>query len=647
MTQSGPLDELIAHLKTLRKNTKQEHLSTSLVEQSRFLLHNAELQPRQVVEFAHLTLTLLRTSQDDLEPLICLLSDAIELVTFDDLQTSIPVDVVTEGLSSRSPPVQNLGLSYLKKAAESPSGAAFVANDDTLVKALIELFLTSKSAEIGGTKALEAILSLLSVDNPDKITTVSNDGTIGQTTGQGLLWRRLFDDQEVYGLFFQFTSAGDSNRDLSRSDITTAQARLLDFVSGVAKMRWDAIYDPTKTDLQPSSKSQGVANGYEHSLLKYAALDMVDRMDPLMTNILVDFLTKLLELKNPPGCSRIASIPAISSPSLEFLVASHLHQRATDYYLRSEDFDALEAQFLRGAQIRYLCTYADLYPEHFLQSSDLARSTINRLNRNLQISGARWAHGPLPVQDLNVLAHLPAIALVRASRSDENPLLLLPTNPASSDAFETLGKIFHGPDSSEIPIGEDLVAGEDPFSTGSRAASARVLFYQYHDKHPEFWSNTGAATNVLAMPQAASAAIGLVRSIVTSVWAPLDQNASQSTAPLSLPTEQSLRELCGGNVSRTGMAEVLNAGEPAIQSLLTPLKSMGGDAEAARLAWRLGREKFDAMVLIADLMRKGVGKDEVPSQVWKETGGRIQERIRLDAGGGFTTLTNLVGTMGG
>ena len=94
------------------------------------------------------------------------------------------------------------------------------------------------------------------------------------------------------------------------------------------------------------------------------------------------------------------------------------------------------------------------------------------------------------------------------------------------------------------------------------------------------------------------------------------------------------------------MEEVLNAGESAIQSLLTPLKTMGGDAEAARLAWRLGREKFDVLVLMSDLMRKGVGKDEVPSQVWQNVGGRIQERTRLGAAAGSTTQTNLVGTIG-
>lgn len=647
MTECGPLDGLLGHLKRLQATSNLELLDAAIVEQSRFLLQKAAFQPSHVVELAQITLSLLRTSQDNLEPLVHLLSDAIELVTFDDLQESIPADVVTEGLSSPAPSVQNLGLSYLKKAAESPSGAAFVANDDALVKALMKIFLTSESAGIGGTKALEAILSLLSVDHPDKVTTVSGNGSIGQTNGQGLLWRRVFHDEEVYGLFFHLTSADDASHDLSRSAITTAQARLLDFICGAAKLCWDAIHDSTKPDLQTSSKIRPIANGHERSLLRYATLTMVDRTDPLMTNVLVDFLTKLLELKNPAGCSGISSIPAISSPSLEFLVASGLHQRAADYYLRSEEFDRFEIQFLEGAQIRYLCTYAELYPEHFLQGAGLTRSTISRLNRNLQISGARWAHGSSPVHDLNLLSHLPPIALVRASGSDENPLQLLPTNPTNADALETLGKIFHGPGSNMSESDEGLVAETDPFSRGSRAASARVLFYQYHDKHPEFWSNIGAAMNILAMPQAASAAISLLRSILTAVWAPLVENGADSSGQLSLPIEQSLRELCGGNVSRTGMAEVLNAGESAIQSLLMPMNTIGGDAEAARLAWRLVREKFDLLVLISDLMKKRLGKDEVPNQVWQNIGGRIQERIRLDVGGGFTAQANLVSTMGG
>lgn len=646
MAEHGPLNELLAHLRRLQDSSDPEPLSTPLVEQSRYLLFKPGLRPGDVVELAHLTLTLLRTSRDDVEPLVGLLSAAIELVTLGDLQTSIPVDVVTEGLSSSSPSVQNLGLSYLKKAAESPSGAAFVANNDALVKALIGLFLTSKSADIGGSRALDVTLSLLEVDSPNTVTTVSDYSGMGETTGQGLLWRRMFRDEEIYHLFFHLTSADGSHCDRSSSDITTSQARLLDFILGAASLNWDAICKAPKFDQPAFSNTQVTGNGYERSLLPYAALTMVDQTDPLMTNILVDFLTKLLEVRNPTGCSRIASIPAASSPSLEFLVLSGLHQRAIDYYLRSQDFDAFEIRLLGGAQVRYLCTYSDLYGEHFLQSEGLAQNTIQRLKRNLHISGARWAHGMSPVQDLNILAHLPTVALAKASTSDQNPLMLVPTNPTNADALETLGKIFHGPNNHDSDSDEDLVAESDPFSRGSRAAVARVLFYQYRDRHPEFWSSVGAAMNVLAMPQAVSAAIGVVRSILRAVWARLAENAAGSVGPSSLPTEQNLRKLCGGNISQTGIAEVLSSGESAIRSLLTPMKAMGGDAEVTRQVWRLGREKFDLLVLLSDLMKKGVGKAEVPSHVWQDIGGRIQERIRLDAGGAFTPQTNIVGTIG-
>ncbi len=647
MTESGSLDELLDHLRGLQDNSHDEHLNTTLVEHSRISLREANLKPNHIVELAQLTLTLLRTSQDDLESLVGFLSDAVEFVTFNDLQALIPGEVVTEGLSSSAPAVQGLSLSYLKKAAESPSGAAFVAKDDALVRALIKLFLTSKSTQVGGVKALETILLLLSVDNPEVVTTVFDHGTVGETRGQGLLWRRIFHNEEIYDLFFQFTSDQASSPDVSRSDITTAQARLLDLISGVAKMRWDVIHDSTRSYMKTSSSSQFRSSAHERSLLRYATLSMVDRTDPLMTNILVDFLTKLLELQSPAGCSGISSIPMTSSPSLEFLVASGLHQRALDYYLRSEDFDKFELQLLAGAQIRYLCTYADLYPEHFMQGTDLRRRIIKLLYHNLHISGARWAHGSSPVQDLNVLAHIPVSALVEASRSTENPLLLLPTNPANADALQTLGRIFHGPTANASEINEGLVTELEPLSRGSQAGSARVLFYQYHDKHPEFWSNLAAAMNVLAMPQAASAAIALVKSMVTAVWARLADNTTDSPGPLSLPTEQSIRELCGGNVSSTGMAEVLNAGGSAIQSLLIPAKTIGGDAEAARLAWRIGREKYDLLMLLSELMKKGVGKSEVPKQLWQDISGRIQERIRLDVGGGNTTQANLVSTIGG
>jgi hypothetical protein len=647
MADSSPLERLMDHLKRLQDISTHEHLESSLVDHARLLLRSANFQPSHVVELAHLTLTLLRASQDDLEPLVLLLCEAVEFVTFDDLQDSVPVDVVTEGLSSPSPSVQNLALSYLKKAAESPSGAAFVANDDSLVKALIKVFLTSRSTDIGGTKALGAILALLSVDNPENVTTVSSDGSIGQTNGQGLLLRRVFHDEEVYGLFFRLTSVDEVRHELTMLQITTAQARLLDFVSGVAKISWDAIHDSTKPDPQTSSIARPGACGRERSLLRYVALNMVDRTDPLMKNILLDFFTKILEIKSPAGCSGISSIPANSSPSLEFLVASDLHQSTADYYLRSEEFDRRETQFLEAAHIRYLCTYVDLYPEHFLQAAQLTRSTIDRLNRNLQIRRARWAHGPSsPVQDLKVLAHMPALALVTASRSGGNPLLLLPTAPPNPHAIETLGKIFHGPGSGASEPDADLVADADPFSRGSRAALARVLFYLYHDKHPEFWCNIGAAMDAGASLQSASAAIGLVRSIVTAVWAPMAKNRAEGCEPVSLPMEQRLEELCEGNIFRTGLAEILFATDTLIPSLVLAATSERGDAQTATLAWQVESDRLELLLLISDMMKKGLSKDEVPSSLWQLNGRRIQERIRLGMVGGITTQTSLVGTMG-
>lgn len=645
MAIPGQLAKLSAHLRSLQDSPDTDRLDISLVEQSSFLVRISGLHPSDVVELAHQTLALLRTRQDDLDPLVRLLSGAIELVAFDDLQTSIPVDMVTEGLSSPSPSIQDLGISYLKKAAESPSGAASVANGDALVRALITLFLTSKSADIGGTKALGVILALLSVDNPDTVTTLSTEGHTGQATGQGLLWRRIFNDEEIYNLFFYFTSSDNPAHGLSKSEITTAQGRLLDFVLGVARIRWDAVCGSRKTDLQRYSKVRATGNS-EDSFLQYAALNMVDQTDPLMKRILISFLTKLLELKSPLGCSEIASIPGTSSPSLEFLIASGLHQSTMDYYLRSEDFDPFEVKFLVGAYVQYLCTYVDLYPKHFFLNSDLVRNTVDRLNQNLQISGARWAHGQSPYHDLDVLAHLPALALLSASQCGQNPLLLLPTNPANPDVLEALGTIFQGPRPEEFGNDVGSVAEPDPFSRTARAAAARILFYQYHERHPEFWSNVGAAMNVLAMPLAATAAIRLVKKILTGCWAPLLENITESSEPAPPLTEQRLRELCGGNVSSTGVAEVLNAGESVIHSLLTPMKTGGGDAEAARLAWRLWREKFDVLQLISCLMEKGIGKNEVASQVWQSIRGRIHDRIWLDGEAAFTTQTNLVSTMG-
>lgn len=252
---------------------------------------------------------LLQTIQQDPRPLTRLLERDISLIPFDELKQSISTDKLEQGLQSLSSSIQLLCLAYISKAADTPSGASFVASTSTLVQTLLNIWLSTEDTEIAD-RALDVIEALLLVDNTKNVTVIVSGEHVGEAQGQGLLWRRIFHDAAVYAILFEWTSLVRPKRDVKTKKglhlVTISQGRLFDFIARLAQLDWSAI----TTSSLPSIESQymqedGIDRPYG-GLLRYAASHMIDRGDILMEALRQDFFVKLLgvvEEKNPRSVS--------------------------------------------------------------------------------------------------------------------------------------------------------------------------------------------------------------------------------------------------------------------------------------------------------------------------------------------------------
>ncbi|KAK5061326.1 hypothetical protein LTR84_007868 [Exophiala bonariae] len=252
---------------------------------------------------------LLQVLQQDPRSLTRLLQRDISLIPFDELKQSISAEKLEEGLQAPSVAVQLLCIAYLQKAADTPSGASFVAASSDLVQTLLTLWLTSENTEVA-ERALEAIEALLAVDSTNSVTVLSAGERLGEAQGQGLLWRRIFHDAKVYAILFEWTSLSTTQRDINTKKglhlVTISQGRLFDFIARIASLGWATVTTSSLPDIESKyTRGQGDDQPYG-GLLRYAASYMIDSSDILMEVLRQDFFVQLLgivEDNNSQGIS--------------------------------------------------------------------------------------------------------------------------------------------------------------------------------------------------------------------------------------------------------------------------------------------------------------------------------------------------------
>jgi len=239
----------------------------------------------------------LQALQEDPRPLTRLLEQVVLSLPFDELKETITSDKLEEGLTSPVVPIQLLILAYLLKAAESPSGAAFVACSPSLTLTLVTTWLSSGSTEVAD-KCLDVVTALLTVDSPTTSTFIVSSTAGGEAHGQGLLWRRMFSDPEVYILLFEWTSLSKSKHNVSTKkglqQATISQGRLFDCLARLAQVDWRQITTSSLPDVERQFMIGDAASQPFGGILRYAATDMIDPSDYLMEVLRQDFFAKLL-----------------------------------------------------------------------------------------------------------------------------------------------------------------------------------------------------------------------------------------------------------------------------------------------------------------------------------------------------------------
>lgn len=156
---------------------------------------------------------------------------------------------------------------------------------------LIKTWLSAESVEVGH-RATEVLADLLELDSPNrKAGTLSFEMNGGKSElkaepqGQGLLWRRIFGDAEIFGAMFDLCSENGALDERQRS---LAQARLLRLLPRLAALDIDVL----RTPLTGASDER---IHVEKGMLWWASMEMVDRMDVLMHITLLDFFADLLK----------------------------------------------------------------------------------------------------------------------------------------------------------------------------------------------------------------------------------------------------------------------------------------------------------------------------------------------------------------
>lgn len=223
-------------------------------------------------------------------------------------------DSLIRALESPAPSANILAMAVIEKAAKTPSDTAILSIMKPVLVAFLRTWLSSPSVEVG-EKATKALGDLLDVDC-DRASAASLNANMNgleisnrNPPGQGLLWRRIFHDRDVYKLFYDLCSLetmGKEEGQLDERQKSLAQARLLRVIPRLAALDFAAI---SRSDFPDIGLSYGHYHG-QLGLLHFAAVHMINKEDVLMHITLIDFFAEFLD---------VLSLTQISGTTMAYL----------------------------------------------------------------------------------------------------------------------------------------------------------------------------------------------------------------------------------------------------------------------------------------------------------------------------------------
>jgi hypothetical protein len=193
------------------------------------------------------------------------------------------------GLDLEATPFHSLILTLLEKAAASSHDAQALANRPLAISAIVRLWLCTKDTGVA-TQAADLLISLLKVSKNEPVSVPGE--TQLHSYGAGPIWKRLFNDRDIYSLYYQYTYFLNftANPLLNKRDKTVSQARLLEWLPKVGVMDWNTIVSG-----HGSEAEREVGLSETEGLLHYAALKMVKTADDILMHMtLINFFSDLI-----------------------------------------------------------------------------------------------------------------------------------------------------------------------------------------------------------------------------------------------------------------------------------------------------------------------------------------------------------------
>ena len=521
------------------------------------------------------------------------------------------------GLSFPSVPVNLACLTLLHKATFSSSDAAIVASDPGIILALVELWLSTSETAVA-SKALRVLSGLLEID---VVHTPHGKGVItSDAHGQGLMWRRMLRDRDIYGRIFSLCSMktlGQEGQPNARHK-TIAQARLLEFLSLFAKYR-----EIQTSQLPAVEKEYGVSDG---GLLEFAAVHMIDYEDDIMLHAdLIAFFARYVSQHD--DTTSALGVPVLVEPSphssaaLDFLISKGLHSRTISYFVDPKK----HSRFIHSQSALYISAYVSRCPNHFLLvDQSLPRVILRCLSDRLRV--ASWAEHTTPTAELRVASSLPPKALL-PQPDQESPLFLVPTRPANTDALHTLSIIFsysakNWPKTWLLPR-----ANREPQELlVSDRVTSELLYTTYLAQNPLLWHDIVSAARTVALKEQAIAAVHFIGAIVLADWNPLD-----------------------GKSGLAGIVAILL--EPTCDVVLPYLmeqdQAFSGVGDSSSAAYSVAMAKHEVLVLFYNGLKDLVAshEDDAVSESWQELLEAVRRRVAQGPLRGSTSVGGHVASM--
>jgi hypothetical protein len=263
---------------------------------------------------------ILKQYQHDPTALCSLAIKLLKPLTFTQVMGLASEEALLQALRSPAPAANILGMTVLEKAAHSPADAAILATMKPLVAELVIRWLHAPQVEVGekGARVLGALLDVDCDTRPPEGLALNGleIALRNRQPGQGLMWRRILQDRDIYGSILALCSAGPHQRagggDGSDDDVqsphqlTLAQGRLFRLLPRLAALNLTAVSRTDLPDLQARYAYAGrvetgadgdAGEGDEGGLLHFVALRMIDPEDRLMNLTRIDFFETLVSIQ--------------------------------------------------------------------------------------------------------------------------------------------------------------------------------------------------------------------------------------------------------------------------------------------------------------------------------------------------------------